>query len=184
MTNLLHILAGLLLMASTSSLTDSGEEMAADRPLVTLWGADSTIDEVRYERVTSAERWRALYLEHMGLEPEPDHPDWAWRHYNPHGLPDVDFERCMVIAVFKGDGWNNAGVTIESIDEDEQRVLVRYRDHFYQTEGPDGGGQRVAPYGIFIVPRSEKEVILEEMVQNMQGEPPTWKEVVRFAAAE
>jgi hypothetical protein len=51
---------------------------------------------------------------------------------------------------------------------------VRVDQYRYQTVGPDGGGELVHPYGIFVVPRSDRSVVIEEDTQNMIGEPPRW----------
>ena len=66
--------------------------------------------------------------------------------------------------------------------EDDQRILVRLREHWFQTEGPDGGGQKVRPFGIFVLPKREpfKPVVLERNYQNLIGAPPIWKEQGRF----
>ena len=52
----------------------------------------------------------------------------------------------------------------------------------YQTAGPDGGGKRATPYGIFVLPRSDKELVVEEGVRTLKNEPPKWNELARFTA--
>ena len=113
-------------------------------------------------------------------------------HYNIHQVPTIDFDRCMVIAVFRGAGWNSSGISAVSIS-DTDRVVFRFDDRSYQTSSDfttdgklnvdtddDRGGNKVTPFGIFVVPRSEKELVLENNVQNLKGRPPVWKEVARF----
>lgn len=77
-------------------------------------------------------------------------------------------------------GANSAGLTAVSATETGGRVTFRYDDKSYQTGGPDGGGERVAAWGFFILPRSSKTLLVEENVQRLTGRDPDWKERARF----
>lgn len=148
-------------------------------PLVGIWGARSAIKERSYLRATNAEEWTALWLRHAGADPAEHTP-----YYNVAGVPDVDFGRCMVVAILGGESSNSAGIRVESVSEAEDRVLVRFDHRSYQTAGPAPDGGRVActPFGFFVVPRSAKALVLEENVQGLIGHPPKWKERARFEA--
>lgn len=141
-------------------------------PLVTFVGADSKVAERRYVRVTDKEQWAVLWGEHTG-QPMPK-GDYDW-HYNQQHVPEVDFAQCMVVGIFQGDCWNSAGVRLEQILAEDERMLVRFEDKAYQTEGPDGGGKRATPYGLFVLPNSKQPIVLEENVQSLIGEPPKWQ---------
>ncbi len=147
----------------------------ARRPLLTLTGPKSFVETAEAHRARSAAEFEKLWLRHAG-KTEND------AFYNAAGVPDIDFDRCMVIAVFQGMGWNSAGLRVEALIEEEGRILLRFDDKSYQTEGPDGGGVRVTAYGFFVLPRSDKPVVVEEDVQDLIGAPPKWKERARFAA--
>jgi hypothetical protein len=86
----------------------------------------------------------------------------------------------MVIAIFQGAGWNNAGLKLVSISDEDNRIAVRFSNKGYQTGGPDGGGRKVTAYGFFVVPRSTKPVVIEEDVHEYIGKPPVWKERITF----
>ena len=163
-----------------------------NKPLVSLSGAQTRIEGRSYHRLTSAEEFQGLYMRHLGHKPE-EFDDY----YNRHGVPLVNFERCMVIAIFQGDSFNSAGVYVHSVEEDDERILVRFDDRSYQTSGgfsksedlvtgvpgaggDDGGRQRVRAWGMFVLPRSAKAVVLEENVQNIIGDPPEWRERARL----
>ncbi len=96
------------------------------------------------------EEWKTIWrLSTSGRIPPPD-------------APEIDFDRHMVVAVFMGRR-NTGGysVTIESVREVEERVLVRY-----STRSPVPGDMVTmaitSPYHIVIVPRIEgKEVVFE-----------------------
>ena len=98
-------------------------------------------------------------------------------------LPEVDFDRCMVVVVFQGRGRNSNGLnaTWEAL---EDQLRVRFDDRSYQTAGPGGGAVEVTAYGFFVIPRSDTTLVVEENVQNIIGAPPMWRERARFAAAE
>jgi len=147
----------------------------ASMPLVALHGAESHIADAQFRRVTSAKEWRSLWLEHLNV-PAGGIEDLAAE------VPEVDFERCMVIAIFTGKGWNSHGVRCEGVLEREGQIVVRFDQRSYQTAGPDGGGVRVQPFGAFVLPRSEKPVVIEENVQGLKDHPDKWKQRAEFEA--
>ena len=60
--------------------------------------------------------------------------------------------------------------------------MFRFDDRSFQTAGPapEGGRVRARPYGIFVLPRSDKALVLEENIQHLKNEPPKGREVARF----
>lgn len=158
------------------------------KPVLTLAGAHSHVDKATYARVTSAKEFQRLYMQHLGRDlKEFD------EFYNTPGVPTIDFDHYMVIAVFTGTTWNTAGVYVHSADDDGKRLTIRYVHRGYQTSAPfipatqlatdlnaDGGGDHVTAYGIFVFPRSASEVVLEEDVKQYKNEPPKWQEKARF----
>jgi hypothetical protein len=147
------------------------------QPLVTFTGPHSRINKPTWLRITSAKDFHPLFMRHVGLKPEEFD-----KRRNPHGVPTIDFERCMVVAVFRGDSWNSDGLYVKEVVEDGPRLIVRYDDRSYQTAGPDGGGVRVTPYGLFVMPRSDKELMVEENVQVYKRDSPKWEQRAHFPA--
>jgi hypothetical protein len=76
-------------------------------PLVTHTGTNSHVLDERCLRITTQAEWSALWLEHVGEPPKPQ----CDMYFNKAGLPVVDFERCMVMAVFGGATNNVAGLS-------------------------------------------------------------------------
>ena len=144
------------------------------RPCVILTGADSQVKSEGYFRVESEKEWTSVWHRHKGVEEVKQYDTF----FNPLGLPGIDFDKYMVIAVFYGSGWNNAGIKVVSITEEKERLLLRFRGKWYQTvgPGPDGGGRPGCAYGFLVLPRTAKTVVLEEDVQHLTGGPPVWKE--------
>jgi hypothetical protein len=157
-------------------LAGAGEERTV-RPYVGLWGAHSAVKQKSFHRITTPEAWTALWLSHRGKEAKGHSA-----YYNEAGVPDVDFERCMVVAIFQGEAWNSAGVRVVSITDDGARLTLRYDDRSYQTAGPNGGGERVTAFGLFVLPRSAMELVVEEDVQGLKGRPDRYRERARFPA--
>jgi len=154
----------------------AAQDVHETKPLVTLAGAESKIAEKEYDRVTTKAELVKVWLRHVGADPAR-HNDY----YNEEGVPDVDFGRCMVVAVFGGKCINSAGICAISVTEEADRVLLRF-DHRSFQSGPEG--KRATPFGFFVVPRSTKALVLEENVQHIIGGEPEWKERARFDAME
>jgi hypothetical protein len=153
----------------------AAEDAREGRPLVTLAGARSAIAAAEYHRVATKEELTALWLRHVDGGDPAKYSDY----YNTAGVPEVDFERCAVVAVFGGRRVNSAGIYPVSLAEEADRVLLRFDHRSYQS-GPEA--TQVTPFGFFFVPRSGKALVLEENVQNLIGGPPKWKERARFEA--
>lgn len=152
----------------------------AIRPSVVLTGSDSHIQKRGYHRVESKKEWIKLWRQHKGDKGTAEYD----RDFNPLGLPRIEFDQVMVIAIFQGSGWNSAGLEAVEVREQQDHVLFRFDDKSYQTAGPDGGGRQVTVYGFFVLPRSPKPVVLEENVQSLLGEPPVWREQARLPGAQ
>jgi hypothetical protein len=142
-------------------------------PYVTISGADSKVRQRGYFRVGSEKEWVKVWQRHKG-EKESEQYNLF---YNPLGLPLVDFRQCMVIAVFEGASENNAGLRASSVTDEKDRVLLRFQDNGFQTVN---GGRPSTAYGFFVLPRSNKPVVLEEDVRHLINGPPVWKEQARL----
>ncbi|MCY3018463.1 MAG: hypothetical protein NTW87_05460 [Planctomycetota bacterium] len=187
----ISLLAVLAACWAAISAVVAGEKDAGQtiRPYVSFTGADSHIKQPGYHRIVSEAEWLALWQKHKGAKESSDYSLF----YNPLGLPHVDFDQCMVIALCQGAGYNSAGVEAVSVTEEKDRIVFRFNSKSYQTVGPpvvgsvpgtltmeDGGGQAVAVYGFFVLPRSTKAVILQENVQRTKAGPPEWQERASF----
>jgi len=142
-------------------------------PFVTLSGADSRVTDARCLRITTADEWAATWLEHVGASAKPKYDLF----YNKAGLPVVDFEQCMVIAVFAGARGNCAGVSawtgpIEDPEADTKTPVaagdevLRLSWHNYQTSA---GGVDATPFGFFVVPRSPAPLVVQDRQMPMGG---------------
>ncbi len=165
-------------LAAPASLTllaidPAGEALPAP---VAITGPASAVTSARAERITDPARWADVWGEHLGPDAQRNIRTW-------HDWPEIDFNRYMVLAFFRGTQSNTDGVKIESWQNKGDHVLVRYDDRTYQTFGfSDGGRISATPYAFFILPRSAKELRLEENVQHLLNQPPVWKETHRLPA--
>lgn len=137
------------------------------KPYVALSGAQSRITEPSFLRIGSAEKWAELWQRHVGEQTKVDE----------YTNMEIDFERAMVVAVFYGQTQNAAGIRAVSITEDAAQITLRFQVSGYQTVGVS---TNTTPYGIFVLPRSSKELVVEENVQEAKHAPPVWKERARF----
>lgn len=164
------VLVSLILWLEASAAPDADKSTVANSPLVVFTSNDSHMSKADYRKIASAEEWTQTWLEHLGMQEDTI--------YRPS--MEVDFSRCTVVAIFSGKSINGRGFRVESVTEDNDKIVVRFDDISYQTAGPDGGGDQVTPYAFIVLPKSEKPVVLEENVQNIKGELPKWKEVARL----
>jgi len=167
----------LALVPLIAFLAMAGDKEEGVLPYVTLAGAHSGIDPVDYRRIMTQDDLTVAWRQHRGMDLAKPYSDF----HNEAGVPVVDFSRCMVVAVFAGRTTNAVGVYPVSIVETEDRVLVRFAVRSYQS-GPEA--DRVTPFGFFILPRSDKTLVLEQGFYSLGGAPPRWKEQARFPALE
>ena len=145
-------------------------------PLVVLYGRESNIHKPKLVRITSKSEWEALWNEHtVGNTELPTEMKAAAK---------IDFSRLMVIAVFYGDGSGCSGVDVDSVQEDDERLTIRIMEHRYQFITTP----RVTPrpnepltyrscddaWGIFVLPRINKEIVLEQDETGTIGQLPKW----------
>ena len=170
--SLIGILAvGCLLVAEVEAIEDEANDRNVSiKPCVTITGDDSRITEQSFYRIRSIDEFAEVWAKHTGQKNVP-YKNWENQYdefYNTLSLPLVDFENYMVIAIFQGSGWNNAGLKAISMSERAHGVSFRFKGKPYSTEGPDGGGKQVSVFGFFVVPRTGKPLIIEEEVLQMK----------------
>ena len=142
-----------------------------NKPLLTLYGRNSKITERKVLRVTSEQEWKALWMEHKTGSPDPKAPPGDLEYAN------LDFGKVMALAVFEGEASNCAGYTAHSISEDQKRITVRLKAHKYGSLVETPATQA---WGILVLPRSGKEIVVERDVRSEKKDPPVWKEWKKF----
>ena len=172
-------LVAAIALACVSDRACLAESDNATKPLVAFTGPDSKIDQPAYELVKSKPDWINLWLRHTRKPPKKDYDEF----YNPDRVPEVNFDKCMVIAIFSGKMTNVAALEAVSVTDGSTAIAFRFRERSYQTAGPNGGGKAATPYGLFIVPRSSKPVVVQEGNKEYKNSTETWDEVVRLRNA-
>jgi hypothetical protein len=165
------ILAGLVWQFSAGA--DANTPSLINSALTVLTGDDSHISKTAFRRVGSTLEWKKTWLSHLGLKEDTIH----------RTAMEVDFDRCMVIAMFGGKSENRRGYRVESVLEKKDSIVVQFDQISFQTAGPDGGAVHVMPYAFIVLAKSEKPVVLEENVQIYKDHAPEWKEVARLSAS-
>jgi hypothetical protein len=139
------------------------------KPLMTLYGSDSKITKSKTLRVTTTKEWDALWNEHRG--------DSKTDRFSL----DLDFEKVMVIAIFGGEGFGEHYFTSQSIVEANDRITIRIDANTYQW-GYSPDAKALRPWGILVLPRSNKKLVLESDMRGLIADPPKWKEWTSFPA--
>jgi hypothetical protein len=161
-----------LLLGSIARGAENEAPRPASKPLMAISGADSHVRKPSYERVTSQQDLSRVWSIHLGTSQDDA--------YRP--LLDVDFDRCLVVAIFRGEQRNIRGIQINSLSEAAESVLIRFLEIGYQTAGADNNKALDQPYAFVVVLKTNKEIVLQQDIQNMKNAPPKWNEVVRLPA--
>jgi hypothetical protein len=171
------VLLGCLLSAATSLEaggalpTDDKEKLV--KPLISLGGGGSKNTKAGYHRIESPEAWNALWLRHNTGTEKPDNVPVT----RPQA--EVDFSKCMVVAVFQGKGENCAGFKVHSVLETDEHITVRVQG-FYLGTGPEG--LKTQAWGIFVLPRSAKPLLIELDTRSDKADPSRWTKVAELKA--
>lgn len=142
--------------------------------LVEYMGRDGNIMGREFHRIMDSAEWVEVWARHAHKQKKD--LEWAGSY------PKIDFTRCMVVAFFRGKAVNTRGEELKEVDEDGGTLRLRFCSSTYQSmsfEGEDLGEPAVS-YGIWVLPRSTKAVVVEEDVQSVIGGSPIWKEQARF----
>ena len=148
------------------------EDSAGHRRSLVSWTGSETEAPRGIELARTEEQFVCLWQRHLGEE-----ETGRYDMYNELAVPRIDFDRCMVIAIFEDKRFNCAGYRVKSISERDGALLFRYDDMPYQTTG---GADEVSPYGFFVLEKTSREIVVEENVQRRRG-PPIWEERVTFS---
>lgn len=163
--------------AAPRALREPARELAA---AVQFVGHDSKIETPRQVLITDEAAWAKLWAEHTGIEATFSPP-------LRNAVPRMDFTRFMVVGVFRGKTVNSDGEIASGVLIGDDAVRVRYERSTFQTmsagPGPDKG-QQTQPFGIFVIDRSNKLVVLEEGRRSLKNQPLKWTEVKRFEARQ
>jgi hypothetical protein len=148
------------------------------QPLVSFIGSYSAERLAGITLHTDQESWEKVWARHKGEKVEKD-------SYGEAIAPEIDFSACVAVAIFGGQAVNSRGLYVVGIEESPERVLLRFDSRSYQTasfgDKPDRGNA-VTPYGLFVIPRTAKPLVIEEDTQGLIGQPPIWTERARFPA--
>jgi len=117
--------------------------------------------------VTTAENWDKLRAK-MFAEPDKAAAPLA---------KDIDFQKEFLLVISDGASSNCKGISCQEAFENDQRIIVRIRRHTFQTLG---AGVSTRPYGIMVLPRTDKSLVVENNRQIYIGGPPIWTESKRF----
>jgi hypothetical protein len=158
------------LVVSSYTVAADNETGKSDlKPLVIINGADSRNAKPSLQVIRSTEEWKRVWAAHRGV---------AEGVADRFGM-DVDFDRCMVVAIFRGARKSTHGIEISSTSDFGELIRIRCSDLTYQTAGKGNDAPPNTPYAFVVLTKSKKNVIVEANVQRYLGQPPVWKEWMR-----
>jgi hypothetical protein len=164
------LVIGLPALTGALAQKDAGQQPSA-LPLVQISGSDSKIAERSHLLISSAREWNQLWHRHTG-KPITD--------VSETDVPRVNFDRCVVVAVFQGPQ-NNLGVVAHSVIEQADRTILRLDNRYYGTVSrPNVPVRKDTPFGFFVLLRSDKPIVLEEAFYSSKTAPPVFKERARL----
>lgn len=161
---------------TTEVLAEKELPRSTSKPLLAVSGTDSHIKKPSYLRVTTEKDWNDIWSRHLGTS-EDD-------YYRP--LFEVDFDRCLVIAVFRGEQIQTRRLQIESVSENAESVIIRFWEIGYGVFlGPgESASPAERPYAFIVLPITERDIVLEEKIWSKEDaefdRPPKWKQVARL----
>jgi len=165
--------AALLLFAAPVSLARPAHKHAdavpvRSRPIMEMSGAYSKVSNRYYAVVTSEKEWERIWARHSG-QAESVLAVGGTRF-------NVDFDRYAVVAVFQGIQPYNLGVVAQSVDETPDRTVFRFTNRWVTTteDSPAHTGAPYTPFGLFVISRASKEVVLEEAVYGEKTKSATY----------
>jgi hypothetical protein len=140
------------------------ENARLHRPLVSLCGSQSKIVEAQFHRVEAAPAWKSVWLEHLtGSKKEP-------KGFVEMPAVEVDFERCMVVAVFEGKYFETQ-LRVVSLTESDRQIVLRLTGWFTPSTPFSKDAQ---PWGVFVLPKSPKVVVIQIDSRVAFDDPPRW----------
>jgi hypothetical protein len=149
----------------------------ATLPLVQISGPHSKIAERSYRLLTSAKEWNALWHRHTG-KPVVD--------VSATEVPAVNFDKSVVVAVFHGPIVSDLGIVAHSMVGEADRLVLRYDHRRYGRHVPFKERNKPVvqdmPYGFFVLPRTDKPIVLEEATYTTKSAPPVFVERARLIA--
>lgn len=168
----------LLLAAAAAALIIQATQLLAGEPAgqpppVTLTGSQSQIKKPGQFRLTSDQALAEVWLRHLGREAQSPYDFF----YNPAQVPEVDFTRHMVIAIFAGEGLNCAGLSGLAVLDTPDALVLRMNYKAFQSQHP---GTPSCAYAFFIVPRSPKPVLVQTDKWGGRQATPEWQEHARL----
>ena len=113
-------------------------------------GTDSKIDQREYDRIVNQAEWESLWRRHTGRNESP---------------PFIDFARQMAVAVFSQGAQGDAPIFAKAVSGKDAIVFYFTGGAVQQEQGATIG--MAHPYGIYVLPRSAKKLVLKERHESM-----------------
>lgn len=172
-TTVIALLVGLSVAFQplVSNATEGAQTKSSIKPLVAFSGANSHITEQSFRLISDDKEWKVVWARHLGTTPEDA--------YCPRLA--IDFQQCLVIAIFKGKVRNSRGIQLNSIAETVDLITVQFTTLGYQSTLATAKQLPETPFAFIVIPKMAKNIVIEEgVVSKRQPTAAEWKEVARL----
>jgi hypothetical protein len=163
-----------LFLVIAGGVAASEPQSPISKPLVALSGVDSHVTNPSYKRVATPRDWARVWSRHVG--------ELADEGYEPAMY--VDFDRCVVVAIFRGDKRQIDSLRVHSVTENAFEVMIRLNELGYGIALRQGEKlpPPVRPYAFVVLPKTDKLIVLEEShpVKGPRNADSRWEEWARL----
>jgi len=133
--------------------------MSLPPPVMTLTGDSLQIKTARRTAIRNDVDWLTHWAEHTGQSWSLHDSRTGAEAHIALKAPMIDFSRYVAVLVYAGPKKGIAGIGVERIeDEGKQIVLV------IQAIPARSQGKEMHPFGIFVIPKTEKSIVVREVV--------------------
>lgn len=207
------IAAGLVLQSQAQQQAPDALEWTPAQPAVSFVGSYSKIKERTLDRIADRESWNALWAKHVGEDAERDtydelvYPRIDFEHYmvialfngegwNARGMYLIEtaevngeFHVRFDISTYQTMSMEVHEPIIIEGEMTPEKMAEAARQSMEEEQAKREAAKETDPnysnaYGMFVLPRTDKPVVLFENVQGLIGEPPIWKERQRIPAVK
>jgi hypothetical protein len=159
-----------LLFGLTGNAAGPSLSSIAPKVLVAISGTDSHVVTPSCKLITNSADWARVWSDHLGTTVDD--------YYRP--LMEVDFDHCMLVALFRGEERHIRRIEIEAQVETADAIVIRFGELGYQTMDSDKEGPLQRAYAFVIIPKTEKAIIVEGRLVPLGPVPRVWESWARL----
>ncbi len=128
-------------------------------PVIVMTGDSPHVRVARRKAIRNDVDWLTLWAEHTGKTWSLHDARTGVEAHIALNAPMIDFGRFVAVTVYAGPKKGIAGIAVERIEEEEKQVVL-----VIQAILARSSTRETHPYGIFVIPRTDKAIVVREVV--------------------